>query len=206
MEAWEYGLIDHAVNEALSIPNAEKCFAKKEPTAKDVPIKLVDLTGAFLILGIGLGAAILCFLIELIVAKYRHETKLMKQVVEEKSNLPPLPIDSADGDVSIVTVEINAEATEKDRRVQSTKKKLIKGIENNRKPLPITKENAQVAEKDGGRAKSVGEKAIVTGESNGEGAQSIKKEVTVNGMAKNRRPARQLNKKQVAKNNGNVQP
>ena len=147
MEAWEYGLIDHAVNEALSIPNAEKCFAKKEPTAKDVPIKLVDLTGAFLILGIGLGAAILCFLIELIVAKYRHETKLMKQVVEEKSNLPPLPIDRADGDVSIVTVEINAEATEKDRRVQSTKKKLTKGIENNRKPLPITKENAQVAKK-----------------------------------------------------------
>ena len=51
-------------------------MSKNAPSAKDVPIKLVDLTGAFLILGIGLGLGILCFLMELIVAKYKHEMKL----------------------------------------------------------------------------------------------------------------------------------
>ena len=57
-------------------------------------IKLVDLTGAFLILGIGLGAGILCFLIELIVAKYRREMNLAREMArrgpEKKSNPPSL--------------------------------------------------------------------------------------------------------------------
>ena len=77
MEIWEFGLMDKFITDSFSIPNAEKCFAKKGKSAKDVPIKLVDLTGAFLILGIGLGLGILCFLIELIIGKYRREMKLM---------------------------------------------------------------------------------------------------------------------------------
>ena len=78
MEAREFGLMDKFISDAFSIPNAEKCFAKNENSAKDVPIKLVDLTGAFLILGIGLGLGILCFLIELIIGKYRREMELMR--------------------------------------------------------------------------------------------------------------------------------
>ena len=73
LDAYEFGLIDHWIDEALKIPGTDKCFETKPRKAKDVPIKLVDLTGAFLILGIGLGVSTLSFLLELIVAKYRHE-------------------------------------------------------------------------------------------------------------------------------------
>ena len=64
--------------ELFFVPGSEKCLDKKEKAAKEVPIKLVDLTSAFLILGIGLGLATLCFLIEIIVAKYQKEMKLRK--------------------------------------------------------------------------------------------------------------------------------
>ena len=80
LDAWEFGLVDHWVNEGFYIPGTDKCFDNKPKKARDVPINLVDLTGAFLILGIGLGLAILNFLIELIVAKYRHEMKPMRAV------------------------------------------------------------------------------------------------------------------------------
>lgn len=48
---------------------AEKCLAKKESkssSVSQVPIRLEDLTSAFLILGLGLGMSVLCFLLELI--------------------------------------------------------------------------------------------------------------------------------------------
>ena len=65
MDLWEFGLIRYWVKELT--PRAEECFAakKKEKSVKLVPIHLSDLTSAFLILGIGLGSAILCFLLEL---------------------------------------------------------------------------------------------------------------------------------------------
>ena len=47
MAMWEYGLLDHWVEEAFHIPGAEKCFVKEKSTKK-AAIKLVDLTGAFL--------------------------------------------------------------------------------------------------------------------------------------------------------------
>ena len=76
MEMWEFGLLDHWTDETFHVPNAEKCFdVKQRKSTKNVPIKLVDLTGAFLILGIGLGLAVLCFLLEIIVAKYQREMK-----------------------------------------------------------------------------------------------------------------------------------
>ena len=78
MQIWEFALIEKFISDSFSIPNAEKCFAKKGKSAKDVPIKLVDLTGAFLILGIGLGLGILCFFIELIIGKYRREMELKR--------------------------------------------------------------------------------------------------------------------------------
>ena len=93
MELWKTGLLDKFISE-FNIPNAEECFSKKKSSTKEVPIKFVDLTGAFLILGIGLGAGILCFLIELIFGKYRKEMKLMKDKAPprpavKKNNPPP---------------------------------------------------------------------------------------------------------------------
>ena len=41
----------------------------------------MDLTSAFFILGIGTGLSILCFLLELIVGKYKREMKLRNAVV-----------------------------------------------------------------------------------------------------------------------------
>ena len=64
MELWETGLLNKFVSDTFNIPNAEECFSTKKSTARDEPIKLVDSTDAFLILGIGLGAGILCFWIE----------------------------------------------------------------------------------------------------------------------------------------------
>ena len=78
MAMWEYGLLDHWVEEAFHIPGAEKCFVKEKSTKK-AAIKLIDLTGAFLILGIGLGLATLCFLIERIVFVYQRGMKEMQQ-------------------------------------------------------------------------------------------------------------------------------
>ena len=116
MQLWETGLLDKFVNDYFNVPNAEKCFSKKKSSAKDVPIKLVDLTGAFLILGIGLGAGILCFLIELVVGKFRREMKMARKMarheLEEKIN-PPFPSSS-------VEVPIEVEATDDGQPRQST--------------------------------------------------------------------------------------
>ena len=79
MAMWEFGLLDHWVDVAFHIPGAEKCFVKEIPTRK-AAIKLVDLTGAFLILGIGHGLATLCFLIERIVFIYKREMADLKRL------------------------------------------------------------------------------------------------------------------------------
>jgi len=84
MELRENGLLDFYSNEVLYTPGSggsDQCIKKQKKSAKDVPIKLVDLTSAFFILGIGLGLAILCFLLELIVGKYKREIKLSNPVV-----------------------------------------------------------------------------------------------------------------------------
>ena len=48
------------------VPMADKCLTtkKRRTSSRQVPIYLVDLTSAFLILGVGLGLAILTFLLE----------------------------------------------------------------------------------------------------------------------------------------------
>lgn len=78
MDLWELGIINKLNRELFFIPGSEKCLKKKEKAAKEVPIKLIDLSSAFLILGIGLGLAVLCFLLELIVAKYQKEMNLRR--------------------------------------------------------------------------------------------------------------------------------
>jgi ionotropic glutamate receptor len=66
MEVWETGLPTFWVKNAM--PQARQCFSKsKKPalsSSRQVPIRLNDLEGAFLILGIGLGLATLVFLLE----------------------------------------------------------------------------------------------------------------------------------------------
>lgn len=82
MELRENWLLHYYSNEGLYVPGAsDNCLKEKKKSAKDVPIKLVDLTSAFLILGIGLGLATLFFLLELIVAKYPREMKIRNATV-----------------------------------------------------------------------------------------------------------------------------
>ena len=72
MDLWESGLLRFWIKELT--PQAEKCFAKrKKESARQVPIRLYHLVSAFLILGIGIGLAVLSFLIKLIYAEFnRH--------------------------------------------------------------------------------------------------------------------------------------
>ena len=104
MELRENGLLDYYSNQGLYVPGsggADQCFKKKKNSAKNVPIKLVDLTSAFFILGIGTGLAILCFLLELIVGKYKREMETKNAVVaplvievrgEDKDNAIPAQV------------------------------------------------------------------------------------------------------------------
>jgi hypothetical protein len=69
MELWETGLPQYWVKN--SIPRAPKCFEKKKlrRTAIPKPIRLDDLAGAFLILGVGVGLATFFFLMEIIIIR-----------------------------------------------------------------------------------------------------------------------------------------
>lgn len=65
IELWQTGLTRHWI-EHMS-PSAYECFDRNPPkSTTSVPIKLVDLTSAFLIFGIGGGLSILIFLLELV--------------------------------------------------------------------------------------------------------------------------------------------
>ena len=83
MALWETGLIDFWTREAMNARGGEKCLAPPNTKPKLVPIKLVDLTSAFFILGFGIGVSILTFLIELIVAKYKREMSSSSIVIVE---------------------------------------------------------------------------------------------------------------------------
>ena len=79
MAIWETGLANLWHKEDFDVPGVDnKCFAKKcannDENKKPAPIKLISYTGAFFMLGIGYGVATFCFLVELIVAKYKRET------------------------------------------------------------------------------------------------------------------------------------
>ena len=80
MDLWESGLLRFWIKELT--PKAEECFAsRKKESARQVPIRLPVLTSAFLILGIGVGLAILCFLLELIYANFKRHSSLQRRVV-----------------------------------------------------------------------------------------------------------------------------
>ncbi|XP_046657524.1 ionotropic receptor 93a-like [Daphnia pulicaria] len=67
MDLWESGLVKFWVNNLPTLPKADACFVdRKRRVSRPVAIKLTDLTSAFLILGIGIGLAILVFMLELI--------------------------------------------------------------------------------------------------------------------------------------------
>lgn len=68
-ELWQTGLTRHWVKNMS--PLADKCFDKHPPKSTTaVPIKLVDLTGAFLVLGLGTGMSLLTFLVEKVYSKF----------------------------------------------------------------------------------------------------------------------------------------
>nr|CAH0105018.1 unnamed protein product [Daphnia galeata] len=71
---WESGLTRFWSNSAIGLAKAAECFdSKRQKTSvQQVPIRLLDLTSAFLILGIGIGLAIFCFLLELIVSRFQR--------------------------------------------------------------------------------------------------------------------------------------
>ena len=68
MKLWESGLVGTWVYN--NVPKADQCFTsqrrRNSNDARQVAIKLYDLTSAFLILGIGLGLSSVCFLFELV--------------------------------------------------------------------------------------------------------------------------------------------
>ena len=79
MQLWETGLTNFWVENEM--PKADQCFAKfVKPSTSIRPsrIKLVDLTSAFLILGIGLSLAIFSFVVETIEGvRNRHQISAM---------------------------------------------------------------------------------------------------------------------------------
>ena len=71
MYVWETGLVPYWVQNV--IPKAYACFDKnpQKTTSKPNAIKLVDLTSAFLILGVGLGLGIIFFIFEIMHYRFR---------------------------------------------------------------------------------------------------------------------------------------
>lgn len=73
MDLYESGLLRFWIKEIT--PQATECFTKsKRKSASQVPIRLLDLVSAFLILGTGLGLALLSFLLEFIYSKLKRNT------------------------------------------------------------------------------------------------------------------------------------
>ena len=77
MVLWETRLSNIWKKRDFDVPGVDdKCLAKKSEstdTKNATQLKLVNYKGAFTTLGIGWGLATLCFLLELIVAKYKGE-------------------------------------------------------------------------------------------------------------------------------------
>lgn len=77
MSLWETRLPNIWEKRDFDVPGVDdKCLAKKSESTDSKnakQLKLVNYKGAFATLGIGLGLATLCFLLELIVAQYKYE-------------------------------------------------------------------------------------------------------------------------------------
>ncbi len=69
MDFFESGLLRFWAKDV--VPRAEKCFStdRQQTSARQVPIRLVDVTSAFLILGVGIGFALVAFLLEYLYSK-----------------------------------------------------------------------------------------------------------------------------------------
>ncbi len=65
LQVWETGLGNFGVDQLTR--GGEQCLTKKrKKSVRQAGIKLEDLTSAFLMLGVGVGLASICFLIEII--------------------------------------------------------------------------------------------------------------------------------------------
>lgn len=76
---WETGLMMHWLKNNL--PPVDKCLVKSKDSARQKPIKLVDLTSAFFILGIGVSIALFSFLMEVIYFRFLTVMKGQKPIV-----------------------------------------------------------------------------------------------------------------------------
>ena len=73
MDLYKIGLLRFWVKQLT--PQTEECFLKrKKKSARQVPIRLSHLVSAFLILGIGVGLAIISFVLGLIYAKFKRHS------------------------------------------------------------------------------------------------------------------------------------
>lgn len=83
---WETGLTHYWIRK--TIPTTEQCTVANDKRNQSVgnltKIKLKDLTGAFFILGAGIGSAILSFLAELTINRIRKQRK--KRRIDQLKN------------------------------------------------------------------------------------------------------------------------
>ena len=68
---WENGILNHLF--AKFTPKIDKCMVDKSDPPKLSPLKLIDLSSAFLILGIGYGLSLVAFLFEMC-RKFLHRS------------------------------------------------------------------------------------------------------------------------------------
>ena len=66
MLTWERGFVNLLANSFTSTRETYWCQIKSKQTARQRPLKLADLAGAFILLGIGLSSSFLVFLLELV--------------------------------------------------------------------------------------------------------------------------------------------
>ena len=71
---WENGIMDRMF--AKFTPKIDKCMVDKKEPPKLSPLKLVDLSSAFVILGIGCGLSLVAFLFEMCMASLQRSRKL----------------------------------------------------------------------------------------------------------------------------------
>ena len=82
MKLWEIGLTQFWMKNL--VPRAPECFThRKSASARQVPIYLGGLSGAFLILGLGFSLGTLTFLVEMIISNRKR--RLLCRTVEDSS-------------------------------------------------------------------------------------------------------------------------
>lgn len=76
----ESGLLDHWLKQYT--PNVDKCMVgKSKAHERMIPFSLLDLSSAFLLLGIGIGLCLFAFLLELIASLHAYQRERINRLV-----------------------------------------------------------------------------------------------------------------------------